>query len=181
MAMIEIYTSRINHLDERQPYEFVGTFEGSEYEAVAFCFKNWPDYKSGKACESDIPPFEIKRADGSWIDWDKALGLDVERVEKAKRAQAKKDRAVKLDESVSCQRCQSHRVASAGGKCSDLGYFTMGSIDHDGYVPDEVGIGGGDYVEITYCLDCGQLKGKWPLETSPIERGVSDDDDEDDD
>ena len=70
-----------------------------------------------------------------------------------------------------CQNCQSERVADAGGKCSDLSHFTLGEIDHQGYVPDEVGIGGGDYIEFAYCLDCGQIQGEWPLPLSPIENG----------
>lgn len=82
---------------------------------------------------------------------------------------------VELDPSVSCQRCQSHRVARAGGKCSDMSNFSMGDIDHQGYVPDEVGIGGGDYFSIKYCLDCGQLQGTFPLPLSEIETGETED------
>jgi hypothetical protein len=34
---------------------------------------------------------------------------------------------------------------------------------HD-YVPDFIGLGGGDYIELDYCLDCGQIQGDFPLE-----------------
>lgn len=70
-----------------------------------------------------------------------------------------------------CQRCQSKRVVSASAKCSDLFHAAMhGRAECDGYVPDDLGVGGGDYVEIHWCLDCGQLQGEWPLPKSRIER-----------
>lgn len=71
---------------------------------------------------------------------------------------------------VKCQRCGSHRVASVSGKCSDLGSFSIRSIYHDGNMPGDVGIGGGDYIKFDYCLDCGQLQGDFPLPISDIEK-----------
>jgi hypothetical protein len=75
---------------------------------------------------------------------------------------------------MTCMRCQSERVADAGGKCSDMSHFSVGEIDYNGYVPYDVGIGGGDYIEIRYCLDCGQMQGNFPLPLSPIEKGEED-------
>ena len=49
------------------------------------------------------------------------------------------------------------------GKCSDLCFVEMDGQEHDGYVPDDLGIGGGDYITIEFCLDCGQLAGKFPI------------------
>ncbi len=72
---------------------------------------------------------------------------------------------------MSCNRCQSHRVADVVGKCSDTASFELGSKEHDGYVPYGVGIGGGDYIELKYCLDCGQIQGTWPLPISSFETG----------
>lgn len=86
---------------------------------------------------------------------------------------------VELDTSVSCQRCQSHRVAQAGGKCDDMSNFHLGDINHSGYVPFGVGIDGGDYFSIKYCLDCGQLQGGFPLPQSEIETGEDDGEDDD--
>ena len=36
--------------------------------------------------------------------------------------------------------------------------------EHQGYVPDDLGLGGSDDVEFTVCLDCGKIQGlsKWP-------------------
>jgi hypothetical protein len=39
---------------------------------------------------------------------------------------------------------------------------------HD-YVPSDLGIGGGDDVQFDYCLDCGQIQGKFPLPTAGME------------
>ena len=30
-------------------------------------------------------------------------------------------------------------------------------------VPRDLGIGGGDDVQLDYCLDCGQIQGRFPL------------------
>jgi hypothetical protein len=38
------------------------------------------------------------------------------------------------------------------------------SPDYFGYVPSCLGVGEGDYVEFEYCLDCGQIMGKFPVE-----------------
>jgi hypothetical protein len=77
---------------------------------------------------------------------------------------------VVLNKKVSCQRCSSHRVADLGAKCSDLCDYTLGSKEHDGYVPNDVGIGGDDYVDFAYCLDCGQIQGIFPLPISDFEK-----------
>jgi len=63
---------------------------------------------------------------------------------------------------MTCQRCKSNKVATVSAKCSDMCYWRLGHGERDGYVPTEMGIGGGDYVEFDYCLDCGQLQGDWP-------------------
>jgi hypothetical protein len=34
-----------------------------------------------------------------------------------------------------------------------------GEVKHDGYVPSIKGIGGGDYIQIKVCADCGTLQG----------------------
>lgn len=64
---------------------------------------------------------------------------------------------------MKCQRCNSDRIASVSAKCSDLCFWETAGIEKDGYVPGDVGIGGGDYVELSYCLECGQIQGTWPI------------------
>ena len=64
---------------------------------------------------------------------------------------------------MSCQRCESERVADFGAKCSDMFNVSLGDKEHDGYVLDDLGIGGGDYINVEFCLDCGQMQGDFPL------------------
>lgn len=71
---------------------------------------------------------------------------------------------------MKCQKCKSQRILHAGAHCSDMGYFQIGDQEHNGYVPEDLGIGGGDDMEIDLCLDCGQVQGQWPLPTSRMER-----------
>jgi len=56
-------------------------------------------------------------------------------------------------------KCGSKRIAKVMGKTSDLCEYTKpdGSRSH-GYVPYEKGIGGGDYLNFSYCLDCGRIQ-----------------------
>lgn len=72
-----------------------------------------------------------------------------------------------------CQRCQSGRVADMGGKVSDMCFYSVGDNQQNGYVPGDMGVGGGDYLEFKYCMDCGQLQGKFPLATAHIEKQIS--------
>ena len=48
---------------------------------------------------------------------------------------------------------------SVSAKCSDLFSASVQGASHQGYVPHDINIGGGDYVEFEYCLDCGQIQG----------------------
>jgi hypothetical protein len=75
---------------------------------------------------------------------------------------------------MSCCRCKSERVLGITAKCSDCCSTQLWDREHQGYVPCGVGIGGGDYVEFSVCLDCGQLQGKFPLPPAEIEKEISD-------
>lgn len=73
---------------------------------------------------------------------------------------------------MNCQRCQSKRVAGVTAKCSDCCGVNLNGADHEGYVPTGLGIGGGDYVDFSFCLDCGQLQGNFPLAPAEIEKDI---------
>ncbi len=66
-------------------------------------------------------------------------------------------------------KCGSGRIADLGAKCSDNFGVSISSQDHEGYVPTDMGIGGGDYVRLQWCLDCGQIQGKFPLPKTELE------------
>lgn len=57
-----------------------------------------------------------------------------------------------------CTRCKSTRLLYVGAKTSDMCWARLGTHDHNGYVPEGFGIGGGDYLDIEFCLDCGQVQ-----------------------
>lgn len=62
--------------------------------------------------------------------------------------------------------CSAPRIAHASAKCSDRCSFDPPDGEGEsrtGYVPEGVGIGGGDYLEIEYCLSCGRLAGDFPV------------------
>lgn len=67
---------------------------------------------------------------------------------------------------MSCQTCKSDRIADISGKCSDMCFFVVEGLgEHDGYAPRGVGLKNsyGDYVEFSYCLNCGQIQGEFPV------------------
>jgi hypothetical protein len=70
---------------------------------------------------------------------------------------------------MACQ-CGSERIANVSGKCSDLCFCSIDDKEHQGYVPGDMGVGGGDYIELTYCLDCGKIQGDFPLAKTKLEK-----------
>jgi len=72
---------------------------------------------------------------------------------------------------MACQRCNNHRVAIVTGKTSDRCFIRIANEDrvNQGYPPIDMGIGGGDYISFHYCLECGQIQGKFPLPKTMLE------------
>jgi len=67
-----------------------------------------------------------------------------------------------------CLRCGSHRIADINAKCSDLCFVSIpGFSEHDGYVPSF--LGGGDYVRLDICLECGQVQQNFPVTDEDLE------------
>lgn len=73
-----------------------------------------------------------------------------------------------------CQRkgCGSTRVADVSAKCSDLCSLSVGGCCHDGYVLSDMGVGSGDYIELSYCLECGQIQDNFPLKPTALEQNM---------
>lgn len=69
---------------------------------------------------------------------------------------------------MGCQTCGSERILCVSSKSSDLNFVEYNGIEHDGYLPYDLGVGGGDYVEIEVCMECGQLQGEWPKDHDSI-------------
>jgi hypothetical protein len=65
---------------------------------------------------------------------------------------------------MSCQRCQSDRLVRVSAKTSDQFYAETQNKEYDGYVPKGIGLGSNsDVCNFSYCLDCGQIQGSFPL------------------
>jgi len=71
---------------------------------------------------------------------------------------------------MSCSSCGSERILSVNAKCSDLCFVAIDGHEKNDYVPDDLGIGGGDYVEFELCLNCGKVQGEFPLPESELEQ-----------
>ena len=56
-------------------------------------------------------------------------------------------------------KCGSERILSALAHCSDSFNMQYQGKDYDGYVPSAIfgNTYGGDSLNITFCLDCGQM------------------------
>lgn len=72
-----------------------------------------------------------------------------------------------------CSMCGSHRLALISGKCRDTCEFWMLSNPekyHEGYVPVGIGLGSDSkYLQIIYCLDCGQIQKGFPVPAERVE------------
>lgn len=78
--------------------------------------------------------------------------------------------------------CTHERFIAVGGKVSDLCDLRIPhlNVDQDGYVPSIPGIGGGDYLRLNLCLDCGTAIGFKPLTDQELRAALGDDEDGDD-
>lgn len=84
---------------------------------------------------------------------------------------------------MKCKHCQSTRILEVSSKASDLHSWSIGNYGcEDGYLPDDFGIGGGDYIDFSLCLDCGKVDGEFPLPVTEYELNqVNEDDQHEDD
>lgn len=58
---------------------------------------------------------------------------------------------------MSCK-CGSIRIATVSAYCSWVTSVILGANVCDGYIPADMGIGGGNEIQFDWCLDCGQLQ-----------------------
>lgn len=66
---------------------------------------------------------------------------------------------------MKCQKCTSNNVIRVSAKCDDRCHVTFNDYDVSDYAPSNIGLGlGGDYLNFSYCGDCGQIQGTFPLE-----------------
>ena len=59
---------------------------------------------------------------------------------------------------MECEKCKSNRILEISAKCSDLCCLTFKGVERNDDVPCDLKIGGGDYIEVDICLDCGMAQ-----------------------
>ncbi len=62
------------------------------------------------------------------------------------------------------KKCRSERIAHFTARCKDMFWWKSDKTTIEGYVNTPGGeLGGGDEVDIHYCLDCGTIQGEFPV------------------
>ena len=62
------------------------------------------------------------------------------------------------------------------GKTADGCSVSIGEKEMVDYPPHDMGIkprsagASGDYIEFSWCLDCGQIQGNWPMKPCKLEK-----------
>lgn len=61
-------------------------------------------------------------------------------------------------------------------KCNDCVFTMIKGATRNGYAPRDIGLPAafGDYLKVDYCLDCGQLRGDFPVPLTEMEEGNED-------
>ena len=54
--------------------------------------------------------------------------------------------------------CKDSKIATISAKCSDKFMLTTKDVKHVGYVPYDIGLGGGEYISFKLCLTCGKIQ-----------------------
>ncbi len=74
---------------------------------------------------------------------------------------------------TTCNRCASTRIANVNAKCNDNFVWISDTDEYDGYVKTPGGefgydsrSSGGDYLEFSYCLECGTIQSSFPCASS---------------
>ena len=73
---------------------------------------------------------------------------------------------------ANCERCQSERLLNFGAKCSDAFWMQHNGKEYVGYVPDNLNVGGHDYIDMVFCLDCGQIQADFPVPEENVEKAI---------
>lgn len=71
---------------------------------------------------------------------------------------------------MNCQSCNSDRIANVYAHASGNGSISYRGLTTDDYFQNIENVCSGDDMDITVCLDCGQLQGKWPVKDPVFEQ-----------
>lgn len=70
-------------------------------------------------------------------------------------------------------KCGSDRIMYISGHCVDSFSASYEDINYDGYVPSGLGIGSGDDMDLSICMDCGKVAGEFPVPDEKVRKQLS--------
>jgi len=70
--------------------------------------------------------------------------------------------------------CGNDKFVRVSGKTGDMSSVSYDDIRKHGYVPRGLGIGGGDYIELSICIACGKVENFQPLTDEEIREILED-------
>jgi len=76
---------------------------------------------------------------------------------------------------MNCQRCNGPRLLQVCGKTSDMCSLNRVGTNksQNDYVPGGIGLGNDeDYIELVYCLDCGQICSEFPISEKKLPKDL---------
>lgn len=72
--------------------------------------------------------------------------------------------------------CESSRIVLVNGKVGDLCSVEINdNVSQGDGIPEDIGIGAGDYIRFKYCLNCGKIRGEFPFPQTKLEKWDSED------
>ena len=81
----------------------------------------------------------------------------------------------------SCQRCNSVRLVSITASDSEEIQIEYRGTECEKYAPDGIGIADCDALEFTYCVNCGQIQGIFPVSDDDVREAMKEHEDTIDD
>jgi len=69
-------------------------------------------------------------------------------------------------------KCGSDKIIHISGKTDDTCSVSFKDVEGEGYVPSDLGIGGGDYIDFSFCGNCGLIQGFQPMSEDDIIRAI---------
>ncbi len=88
----------------------------------------------------------------------------------AGKTSGKPEEEKKVQPQPPCFKCGSNRLFHIWTQADDHHVVRFKQYEHCDYLPEDMGIGGGSHSQFTYCGDCGQIQGKWPLVETQVEK-----------
>jgi len=76
--------------------------------------------------------------------------------------------SISLSSTQTCSKCNSIRIALVVGRVKDQCFQAIRGKWYEGY-PSLDNISAGDNLDFAFCLDCGQIQGRFPVSLTWLE------------